>query len=92
MASFDHAPPLPRPPLSGPRVQVCVASGRIVRDGNVVRCRTCKHLSITHELRGNTVCPLCHSALPTPAGGAGGPPGRTVSSKAAQMSHLYAGY
>ncbi len=50
---------------------MCVASGRIVRDGNVVRCKTCKHLSITHELHGGNVCPLCHAMLQLPPGAAG---------------------
>ncbi|PNH02582.1 WD repeat domain-containing protein, partial [Tetrabaena socialis] len=78
--------------LGGGRDQVCVASGRIVRDGNVVRCKVCKHLSIIHELRGSAVCPLCHGVLQLPAAGpGGGAGGRGVTSAKSQMSQMYGG-
>ena len=66
-----------------------MASGRIVRDGNVVRCKVCKHLSITHELHGAAVCPLCHAALPVSGGGA---PGRGMSAKGGAMAQMYGAY
>jgi WD repeat-containing protein 35 len=53
-----------------------VATGKIIKDGNVLRCKTCKHLSITPELKGNPVCGLCHSALQAP--GAAARPGATA--------------
>jgi hypothetical protein len=44
-------------------VQVCVASGRTLRDEPKVRCRTCKHSMIAAELGDRRACPLCHSPL-----------------------------
>ncbi|GFR48747.1 hypothetical protein Agub_g10705, partial [Astrephomene gubernaculifera] len=80
--------------LGGGKEQVCVASGRIVRDGNVVRCKTCKHLSITHELHGSSVCPLCHGTLERPAVGGRGVGGGGVggSSGKAPLPPMYGGY
>ncbi len=49
--------------LVAPREQVCVASGRIIRDNNLIRCKTCKHPMITAEARGCTSCPLCHAPI-----------------------------
>mmetsp|Transcript_8336 Transcript_8336/g.17822 ORF Transcript_8336/g.17822 Transcript_8336/m.17822 type:complete len:1276 (-) Transcript_8336:992-4819(-) len=52
--------------LVGSREQVCVASGKIIRDANHIRCKTCKHPMITSEVRNRTTCPLCHAPLPPP--------------------------
>ncbi|KAL6750533.1 intraflagellar transport protein [Haematococcus lacustris] len=52
--------------LMGQREQVCVASGKIVRDAPVLRCKACKHPMILTESRGLVSCPLCHAALPPP--------------------------
>ncbi|GAX81565.1 hypothetical protein CEUSTIGMA_g8993.t1 [Chlamydomonas eustigma] len=52
--------------LGGNKEQVCVASGRIIKDGNTVRCKTCKHSMIVTEVRGRETCPLCHALLPVP--------------------------
>jgi len=49
--------------LVAPREQVCVASGRIIRDNNYVRCKVCKHPMITAETRSSNSCPLCHAPL-----------------------------
>lgn len=46
--------------------QVCIASGRIIRDSNYFFCRTCKHPMIIAESKGLVACPLCHTALPPP--------------------------
>lgn len=48
---------------SADRDQVCVASGRTLRDEPKVRCRTCKHSMIAAELGDRRACPLCHSPL-----------------------------
>lgn len=50
--------------LMGDKEQVCVSSGRIIRDSNWVRCKICKHPMITAEVRNRRNCPLCHSTLP----------------------------
>lgn len=47
-------------------LQVCVASGRIIKDNSSVRCKTCKHSMISSEIRNRTTCPLCHAMLPPP--------------------------
>jgi WD repeat-containing protein 35 len=57
------------PLLGKEREEVCVASGKTIRDPNHVRCKTCKHVSILGELKGRRSCPLCHSELPNYAGG-----------------------
>lgn len=69
--------------LGGTKEAVCVASGRLIRDAQHVRCKTCKHSCITAELRGKRTCPLCHALLPPPGasggdrrGGAGASTGR----------------
>ena len=66
--------------------QVCIASGRIIKDSSCVRCKTCKHTMISSEIRSRTTCPLCHAMLPPPgdkarpagigSGGGAGPGGR----------------
>lgn len=43
--------------------QVCVASGKTLRDEPRLRCKTCKHAMMTMELGDRTSCPLCHSKL-----------------------------
>ncbi|KAF8068393.1 Wdr35 [Scenedesmus sp. PABB004] len=58
--------------LASDKDQVCVASGKAVRDAPAVRCRTCKHAAIVTELAGQRACPLCHSALPEGAAGRSG--------------------
>ena len=59
------------PMLGKEREEVCVASGRTVRDPNHVRCKTCKHVSILSELGARRSCPLCHAELPSSGGGGG---------------------
>jgi hypothetical protein len=44
-------------------LQVCVATGRTIKDEPKLRCRTCKHAMIAAELGDRTSCPLCHSSL-----------------------------
>jgi hypothetical protein len=44
-------------------LQVCVASGKALRDAPWLRCKTCKHAMITAELSNRRACPLCHSPL-----------------------------
>ncbi len=44
-------------------MQVCVATGRIVRDVPTVRCKVCRHSMIAAEVRARAACPLCHSDL-----------------------------
>ncbi|KAG2494620.1 hypothetical protein HYH03_007139 [Edaphochlamys debaryana] len=79
--------------LSAGRDQICVASGRIVRDGNVLRCKCCKHLSITHELHGGTNCPLCHTPLPMPTGGGAGAAAAAAMARGGNSRHgMYTGY
>uniref|UniRef100_A0A061SDB5 Wd repeat-containing protein 35 isoform x2 n=1 Tax=Tetraselmis sp. GSL018 TaxID=582737 RepID=A0A061SDB5_9CHLO len=53
----DHA-------SGGEREEVCVASGKTIRDNNWVRCKTCKHPSMITELGSRRSCPLCHAQLP----------------------------
>lgn len=53
--------------------QVCVASGKAVRDAPWQRCKTCKRAMITAELGARRCCPLCHSQLPQEAGKGRGP-------------------
>lgn len=64
------------PPPSPPPPQVCVASGRSLRDAQHVRCKTCRHGILSSELPGRAACPLCHAALPAgltaERGGGGG--------------------
>ena len=43
--------------------ELCVASGKIIKDPKWKRCRTCKHPMLLAELRGRRHCPLCHSPL-----------------------------
>ncbi|KAK9804414.1 hypothetical protein WJX72_011599 [[Myrmecia] bisecta] len=51
-----------------PKDEVCVASGKIVREvQGAVRCKACKHYSIQAELKGLTICALCHTPLVMPA-------------------------
>uniref|UniRef100_A0A7S0R8E2 Anaphase-promoting complex subunit 4 WD40 domain-containing protein n=1 Tax=Chlamydomonas leiostraca TaxID=1034604 RepID=A0A7S0R8E2_9CHLO len=52
--------------LVGQRDQVCVASGKIIKDGGYLRCKTCKHPMMTAEIRSASACPLCHAPLPPP--------------------------
>eukprot|EP00775_Hariotina_reticulata_P008215 gene8215-8407_t len=51
--------------------QVCVASGKALRDAPWLRCKTCKHAMITAELGARRSCPLCHSPLQEFTGGKG---------------------
>jgi hypothetical protein len=52
------------------RCQVCVASGKAIRDAGWQRCRRCRHAMITAELApGQLACPLCHAALAGRAAG-----------------------
>jgi hypothetical protein len=53
--------------------QVCVASGKAVRDAPWQRCKTCKRAMITAELGARRSCPLCHCQLPQEAGKSRGP-------------------
>mmetsp|Transcript_38234 Transcript_38234/g.108060 ORF Transcript_38234/g.108060 Transcript_38234/m.108060 type:complete len:1242 (+) Transcript_38234:70-3795(+) len=55
--------------LTAEREEVCVASGKTIREPNWVRCKTCKHPTILAELQGRISCPLCHAELPNAAGG-----------------------
>lgn len=53
-------------------LQVCVASGRCIREGGgggggSLRCDTCRHHMLVAELGARVACPLCHSALPRAA-------------------------
>ncbi|CAD7700281.1 unnamed protein product [Ostreobium quekettii] len=43
--------------------QVCVASGKLLRDHNTLRCKVCRHPMIAAEVKGRTCCPLCHAPL-----------------------------
>jgi Zn finger protein HypA/HybF involved in hydrogenase expression len=43
--------------------QVCIASGKIIRDNATLRCKACKHPMIASEARGLVSCPLCHTPL-----------------------------
>eukprot|EP00879_Flechtneria_rotunda_P028297 GHRR01030396.1.p1 GENE.GHRR01030396.1~~GHRR01030396.1.p1 ORF type:complete len:109 (+),score=25.07 GHRR01030396.1:630-956(+) len=53
--------------------QVCVASGKALRDAPSVRCKTCKHSMIAAELAPQQhACPLCHGPLPSQEGGSRG--------------------
>lgn len=44
-------------------MQVCLASGRTIRDEPKLRCKTCKHAMMAAELGDRKSCPLCHSPL-----------------------------
>jgi Zn finger protein HypA/HybF involved in hydrogenase expression len=63
-----HAVTLRVLPIFTLLLQVCVASGKAVRDAPWQRCKTCKRAMITAELAGRRSCPLCHSQLPQEAG------------------------
>ncbi len=52
--------------LVAPKDQVCIASGRVIRDSNYFFCKACKHPMIIAESKGLVSCPLCHTALPPP--------------------------
>ena len=43
--------------------EICVASGRVIRDSKWRRCATCKHPMLLAELKYRMHCPLCHSSL-----------------------------
>jgi len=43
---------------------MCVASGREVGSEPITRCKQCKHVMVTSELRNKKYCPLCHFPLP----------------------------
>jgi hypothetical protein len=68
-----RADPLPVLLILAISLQVCVASGKAVRDAPWQRCKTCKRAMITAELAGRRSCPLCHSQLPQEAGKGRGP-------------------
>ncbi|GMH42155.1 hypothetical protein BSKO_10074 [Bryopsis sp. KO-2023] len=55
--------------LKHSKEDVCVASGRIIRDSQSIRCKSCKHLMIAAEVLGRDACPLCHAVLPSGGGG-----------------------
>ena len=50
--------------------QVCVATGRIIRDLPAVRCKVCRHSMVAAEVRARAACPLCHSDLYSSGGSA----------------------
>ncbi|KAF6259424.1 intraflagellar transport protein [Scenedesmus sp. NREL 46B-D3] len=67
--------------------QVCVASGKAVRDAPRQRCKTCRRAMITAELSGRRSCPLCHSQLPQEAGKGRGPKqARIIEGAAGQLA------
>jgi len=43
--------------------EICVASGRVIRDSKWKRCGTCKHPLLLAELHQRAHCPLCHASL-----------------------------
>jgi hypothetical protein len=67
--------PVAAPPARRPSLllllhlpQVCVATGRIIRDLPAVRCKVCRHSMVAAEVRARAACPLCHSDLYSSAG------------------------
>lgn len=52
--------------LVGQRDQVCVASGKIIKDVGYYRCKVCKHPMMVSEIRNASACALCHAPLPPP--------------------------
>jgi len=65
-------------------LNTCVASGRELGAESQVRCKICRHASITSELGGRISCPLCHSKLPAKGSGVIAPPGMTPAGKQPQ--------
>jgi hypothetical protein len=55
---------------AGPPLQVCIASGRIIRDVPTLRCKVCRHSMAAAEVRARAACPLCHSDLYSSSGAA----------------------
>eukprot|EP00878_Enallax_costatus_P005934 GHUV01006225.1.p3 GENE.GHUV01006225.1~~GHUV01006225.1.p3 ORF type:complete len:113 (+),score=37.70 GHUV01006225.1:468-806(+) len=49
--------------LMSAKDQVCVATGKVLRDAPSVRCKTCKHSMIAAEMGGKRACPLCHGSV-----------------------------
>ena len=46
-------------------VQVCVASGKLIKDlSTAVCCKTCKQYTSSAERQDKDICAMCHSALP----------------------------
>ena len=46
--------------------EICVASGRVIRDSKWKRCQTCKHPMLISEIKYRVHCPLCHAPLNPP--------------------------
>ena len=67
--------------------QVCVASGRIIRDVPDIKCRVCRHSMIAAEVRARVACPLCHSELHTSGPAAAAAGGSQRSMAAAKLGH-----
>lgn len=49
--------------LGRSKEEICIASGRIIRDTKATKCKQCKHAMITAEVRDRVSCPLCHAQL-----------------------------
>ena len=46
-------------------VQVCVASGKLIKDmSTAVCCKTCKQYTSYAERQDKDICALCHTQLP----------------------------
>ena len=43
--------------------EVCVASGKVIKESKWKRCTTCKHAMLLSELGTRKYCPLCHASL-----------------------------
>ena len=46
--------------------EICVASGKVIRDSKWKRCKRCKHPMLLVELKHRIHCPLCHASLVSP--------------------------
>ena len=46
-------------------IQVCVASGKLIKDkSSAVCCKTCRQYTSSSERQNKDICAMCHSALP----------------------------
>ena len=49
--------------------EICIASGRTIKDSKWIRCDTCKHSMLLMEIKGLKHCPLCHASLQAKSSG-----------------------
>lgn len=61
--SHDHLKGRILADLARSKEEICIASGRIIRDAKAIKCKQCKHAMISAEVRDRLSCPLCHSRL-----------------------------